>query len=253
MNSKGLNSDFIRDLSEQLRRADRSNFDRSAYPVEKSRSDIDPRLRACSLFNTFTCDELDELFAALSVYERHYKKGETMLSEGEVNYYIRLLISGNAVASKNAVTGNNGVYALVRAGNVFGDVIAASGGTPSEVSVIADSDCICMFIDYRDLTDPSLPAPGLRMRLITNIMQEISHKYFVLRDRLDCIEQPTLRRKLLCYLRLEAGNSQTVYTPLNRDQLAAYLCCDRSALCREMSAMKQEGIIDYYRGTFKLL
>ena len=40
---------------------------------------------------------------------------------------------------------------------------------------------------------------------------------------------------------------------LNRERLAAYLNTDRSALCRELSRMKKDGIIDFDKKGFVLL
>ena len=40
---------------------------------------------------------------------------------------------------------------------------------------------------------------------------------------------------------------------LTRAGLAEYLNCDRSALSRELSRMQQEGLIETYRGSFKIL
>ena len=38
-----------------------------------------------------------------------------------------------------------------------------------------------------------------------------------------------------------------------RENLADFLGVNRSALCRELSRMKAEGILDYYRDTFRIL
>lgn len=214
---------------------------------------IDQRALPSNIFKDFSQSELESLFAVLKPFERSYVKGEVILREDEPNYYIRIMLDGDALVSKNAVTGKNGTYTVIHAGNVFGDVIAVSAGCPSEVSVVADTPCRCLLIDYRTVTDVNIPALDLRMRFVSALTKEISQKYFALRDRLDCIEMPTLRRKIMCFLRLSAGNGNSAYLHLNREQLASYLCCDRSALCRELSAMKKEGIIDYYKGSFKLL
>ena len=40
--------------------------------------------------------------------------------------------------------------------------------------------------------------------------------------------------------------------PYDRQQLADYLCADRSALCRELSLLKKEGILDYHKNQFRL-
>ena len=40
---------------------------------------------------------------------------------------------------------------------------------------------------------------------------------------------------------------------MTRAELAAYLNCDRSALSRELSRMQEDGLIELFRNTFKLL
>ena len=39
----------------------------------------------------------------------------------------------------------------------------------------------------------------------------------------------------------------------NRQQLADYLNCDRSALSRELSLMQKDGLLDTFKSSFKLL
>lgn len=39
---------------------------------------------------------------------------------------------------------------------------------------------------------------------------------------------------------------------MTRTELAAFLNCDRSALSRELSRMQEEGLIELFRGSFKL-
>ena len=41
--------------------------------------------------------------------------------------------------------------------------------------------------------------------------------------------------------------------PLTRAGLAEYLNCDRSALSRELGRMQREGLIETFRGSFKIL
>ena len=41
-------------------------------------------------------------------------------------------------------------------------------------------------------------------------------------------------------------------TRLNRQQLADYLSLDRSALSKELSKMKKEGLLDYHKNSFVL-
>ena len=62
------------------------------------------------------------------------------------------------------------------------------------------------------------------------------------------------REKLLAYLSdvsAQAGSS-SFSIPFNRQQLADYLSLDRSALSKELSKMKKEGLLDYHKNSFVL-
>ena len=63
-----------------------------------------------------------------------------------------------------------------------------------------------------------------------------------------------IRDRLLSYLSYQAGLQKNRYIdiPLNRQQLADYLSLDRSALSKELSKMKKEGLLDYHKNSFVL-
>ena len=41
--------------------------------------------------------------------------------------------------------------------------------------------------------------------------------------------------------------------PFDRQQLADYLNLERTALSKELSKMKADGLIDYYKNSFKII
>ena len=69
------------------------------------------------------------------------------------------------------------------------------------------------------------------------------------------IPKKTLREKIATYLLQQAGKQNSAYfdVPLGRVQLAEYLCADRSALTRELSIMRDEGLIEYDKNSFHIL
>ncbi|MGI5928494.1 MAG: helix-turn-helix domain-containing protein [Pseudoflavonifractor sp.] len=74
-------------------------------------------------------------------------------------------------------------------------------------------------------------------------------------EKIDVTSKKTLREKILTYLSLLAQHKGSTYieVPLGRVELADYLCADRSALTRELSNMKRDGLLDYDKNTFHLL
>ena len=65
----------------------------------------------------------------------------------------------------------------------------------------------------------------------------------------------TTRAKLISYLSEEAKRqgSSTFTVPFNRQQLADYLCVDRSAMSNELCKMRDEGMIRFEKSRFELL
>ncbi|WP_294212846.1 helix-turn-helix domain-containing protein [Pseudobutyrivibrio sp.] len=63
---------------------------------------------------------------------------------------------------------------------------------------------------------------------------------------------PQFREKLLAYISQLAQEQNTKYvnSPLSRVALSEYLSVNRSAMIRELSKMRDDGIIDFDKDTF---
>ena len=83
----------------------------------------------------------------------------------------------------------------------------------------------------------------------------IANKNVALMDKVDVLSKKSLREKIATYLMQEAVKNKSTYfdLPLGRVQMAEYLCADRSALTRELNVMKEEGLIDFERNSFRVL
>ena len=64
----------------------------------------------------------------------------------------------------------------------------------------------------------------------------------------------SLRGRISSYLSEQAtiNNSNLFSIPFNRQELADYLNVDRSALSNELSKMQSEGLLEFYKNSFKL-
>ncbi len=82
-----------------------------------------------------------------------------------------------------------------------------------------------------------------------------SSKNIRLSRRIFHTSSKTVRGRVMSYLSQQSTvqGSRSVTVPFNRQQMADYLSVDRSALSKELGKMKRDGIIDYYKNSFKLL
>lgn len=70
------------------------------------------------------------------------------------------------------------------------------------------------------------------------------------------LQQRTPRQRLLAFFRWEAerqGGEKDIRLPLPQTDLADYLGVDRAAMARELTRMKQEGLLSGARRTWTLL
>lgn len=90
--------------------------------------------------------------------------------------------------------------------------------------------------------------------MIQNLLRLTAEKNVGLARKVGHMARRTTRDKLLSYLSAEARRSGgSVFTiPFNRQQLADYLAVDRSAMCSELSRLRDEGLLDFHRSEFTL-
>ena len=201
------------------------------------------------IFNGISKDKLLILSDALQFKTFSVKKGCILLAQGEPNQNICILVSGNAHAVRYTAEGREVDYALLQEGALYGYALAFSRTMQSPVSVFADSECSVLCFSYSMLLSTDLPEAKM---LLQNLIEVLSESYFSLQQRLHYLTCDSLRQKVLSYLLDQCGSSDEPFSiPLNRNALAAYLYCDRTALCRELSRMKAEGILWYKGNVFR--
>lgn len=191
---------------------------------------------------------LGEILAAVNAKIAVYDKGEIIIMEQSTVSNIGVILGGEAQASMLAPSGKRFILARHGRGSIFGGILAVGGGQKSPVTVTATESTTVLLIPFAGVI-------GGDKRLLLNLLSIISGKYFELQERINCIIKPTLREKILFYLTSVSHRSHgtTFYIPFSREGLADYLNAERSALSRELSVMKKDGIIDYHKNAFKLL
>lgn len=213
-----------------------------------------PLLRGTTLLHGLRDDELDVLAGCLRPRTRRYQKGELLLLAGYENREIGIILEGRITALKSTPDGGSVAITRMGPGGLFGDVLSGSS-RKSPVSILAECPCLAMYLPYRAVIRPCPALHEAHMKLLENLVATISNKYFALDRRVDLLIRKSLRARIAMWLLDEAerNGSDTFSTPLTRAGLAEYLNCDRSALSRELGRMQQDGLLDTYRGSFKLL
>ena len=193
----------------------------------------------------------------------HFGPGYTVVFQGEGNVLRHRQSDKLAVGvlkhgahcpgktKKPLPDGTSVVIARQGPGGIFADVLAG-GQNQSPVNVLAAEATTVLYLPAAAVLQPGTALPSLQVRLLQNWLSTVTHKYFALDDRLELLCCKSLRQRIGLWLvgQCQSAGADSFTTPLTRAELAAYLNCDRSALCRELSRMQQDGLITLRRGGF---
>ncbi len=212
-------------------------------------------LKNIPLFSGIKEKDLKSMVRCIGAYEKGYKKGEFISIEKESVKCIGIVLDGTVHMLKEDLWGNKSILSIIEKGELFGESFTCGNTFIATVSFFAASDINILFLPFKRVMHSCNMSCVFHHRLIENMVTLIADKNVKLMEKLEILSKRTLREKILTYLSLQAQkeNSKYITIPMGRSQMADYLCVNRSALTRELSNIKADGLIDYHKNTFHLL
>lgn len=204
-------------------------------------------------FKNISADELNEMCRCRFIKEHKYKKNSVIFSTGNVVREIGTVLSGSVNIENNDPWGNKTILSNVSSGEIFAESYAFCG-EPLMVDAVAAEDTRVLFFSAAALTNWNDSQNDWRSKMLVNLLENSMRKNIALSERIFCTTPKTIRGRLLLFLSScsKKAKSSTFQIPFDRQQLADHLNLDRSALSKELGKMKREGLIDFYKNTFKL-
>lgn len=197
------------------------------------------------LFKGLSEEKIEEFLENSRVFKRKYKKDESIYLEGDIINKTGIVLSGRVCIESYDDNGNKHIFESISEAGHFGDSYAITS-LPLMVSVRADMDTEILFINAKSLLSPDISG---------NLAAILAKKNMALSRKIRTVSRKTIRKKLMFYLREEAilKCSKKFKIPYDRQSLSDYLNCDRSQLSKELSKMKEEGLIKFYKNNFEIL
>ncbi len=204
------------------------------------------------LFQNFTDAEVTDIVSSyLNV--RTFPKDSIILRSGDPVHEIGIVQSGSVHVESMDPWGNKSILSHVPAGQVFAETYAIAG-EPMMVDAVAAEICTILFLDIKSLLREENAQQTWYPKLLNNILRITVQKNLLLSNRIFCTSPKTIRERVMLYLSTQAAKSgsATFQVPFNRQQLADYLNLDRSALSKELGKMRDDGLLEFYKNSFKL-
>lgn len=205
-------------------------------------------LSACMLFRHISDTEREKILQSAWVKKQAYKKNQIIFQRGQTLTDIGIILSGAVQVVQEDIWGNRSVLAKIEEGGIFGEVFVCADIKSLPVSLYAAADSTVLLLDCAKADSV------YTQRLLANMVTILAQKNLLLNQKIYCLSQRTIRDKLLTYLYTYAqkAGKPTFTIPLSRQELADYLCADRSAVSNALSKLRKEGIITFHKNHFTL-
>lgn len=205
------------------------------------------------LFAGISEEGVDQVLACLSARPRHFDKQAMLLRAGDAPV-MGLVLAGSVHILQEDFWGNRSLLGRAGPGDLFAEAFACAGVLRLPVSVEACEPTDVLLLDAGRLSAVCPAACPHHAQIIRNLLRLMAEKNVGLARKVEHMARRTTRDKLLSYLSAEARRSggSAFSIPFNRQQLADYLAVDRSAMCSELSRLRDEGLLDFHRSAFVL-
>lgn len=207
------------------------------------------------LFRGVGEEELEGMLQCLNAGVRRFPAGSVIMLAGERAEQVGLVLEGRVQVVREEYSGRRALLAELSPGELFAETYAC---TPEEekilpVTVAAATDSGVLLLDYRKIVRTCPNACPYHARLIENILGVLAEKNMALKRRMAHLSRRSTREKLLSYLEEQAAlcGRDEFTIPFDRQELADYLCVDRSAM--SLSALGAEGVLETRRSWFRLI
>lgn len=211
-------------------------------------------VKGCSLFEGMQEDELVSLLACLKPRISRLSRNEIANSEGDPFEGIGIILSGQAAVVKENAAGNRTMFTMLKPGELFGEMAAFSGNGTWPATVVAQSVCSIMYLPPDKILGQCERACNGHRTLIMNMLSILSRKAMTLSRKLEYLSMKSLRGRIARFLVEQATKSgQTTFLlPMNRNELAEFLNVSRPSLSRELSRMRDDGLLDFHRSSLQI-
>ncbi len=199
------------------------------------------------LFKNIKKQKVDAMMLDLDFTIKKYMKNEVIFKGDEYIDSLGIILKGNVLIAKETSGGNKTMIALLEENSMIGEVMAISNNRISNLVISSSDNTEIIFIPIKNVYKFN--------ELKDNLIVLLAKKAFYMNKRVYYLQLKSIRGKLSRFLLdlSEGKDSLTFSIPFNRQKMAEYLNVSRPSLSREMARFKEEGLIDYYKESIKII
>jgi CRP/FNR family transcriptional regulator, dissimilatory nitrate respiration regulator len=212
-------------------------------------------LKKIPLFSGIDETDLNAMVYCINPLVREFSKGDTAAHMYDPISGVGVVLSGEVEVKRENAAGSRLILAFLEKGDTFGEMAAFSGSRLWPATVTARTDCSLMLIPPEKFLGGCSRSCAAHRTLIQNMLRIISGKALALNRKVEYLGIKSMRGKICTYLleQYRINKNSTFVLPMNRNELADYLGVSRPSMSREFGRLKDEGVIDFYLSSVRIL
>lgn len=181
---------------------------------------------------------------------RTFRKGEIVFHEGDPGDTLHLVRSGRFAVKVSTQYADEAILAVLRAGDIFGELALLSPGAPRSATVVALEAGETMSVHQLDFGRLRREQPGVGDVLISVLSAQVRRLSRHLLEALYTPADTRVRRRVLELVEIYTGDdpSLPVTIPLTQDDLADLAGTSRATVNRVLREDEARGIVELGRG-----
>ena len=205
----------------------------------------------CFLFSGLREGELSDALHFFDAREKKYARGELLKSAVDPLPAFGLVLSGAVTVAMEDIDGREMLLSHVAPGSTFGESLCYLRET-APITIAALSDARVLWLRADRLRERA--ETPLEQTLQARFTAMLARRTLKMNDRIQILSRGSIRQKLNAFFTEYArdAGSPAFAVPFDRAGMAAYLGVDRSALSRELSRMRDEGLLTFSKNQFAL-
>ena len=208
------------------------------------------------LFKGINTDGCKRMIACFAPDIRKYKAGSSIADFDGYSDRIGIILSGHAVMVRYDINGVRTIIESLEEQSIFGAFFTFSISKRSSLEIVSETDCEVMFVRRSEITKRCENACPCHSKVVENLLELMSEKTINLSERIEVLSQRSIGDKLISCLELiedKTPEGRTPQIPFSTTALSDYLCVNRSALQREITKLKNAGVLTISKRKFRLL
>lgn len=213
------------------------------------------KISSAKLFSNINPEDLQVMLGCINPKLKSYAKGEIVALSASPLEGVGIVLDGEVEIARENAAGSRLIMAIAGSGHTFGEMAAFSGKRIWPATVTARKDSRIVFISPDKFSGGCEKSCASHKRLIQNMLCILSEKALYLNRKVEYLTIKSMRVKIASYLLEQSRiyNNLTFIMPMNKNELADFLNVSRPSMSREFSRLKEEGIIDFYLSSIRLI